>query len=271
MSELRVLILSGSSPRHLYVANKLCQNSKVLAIIQENGSNLTLNKVIKTLRPDNFYKKIWRWLRDRKRYIGNREAEFFFGDQEAKLIHPELVTKVSHINHPDVLSLIDKLDPDIIAVFGTSLLREPLLSKSKLGIINLHGGLSPHYRGADCTFWALYNNQPEQVGCTLHYINAGIDTGKIIAHVSPEIKEADDELNLFWRAVSESADIYAEITSRLAKGDKLGQNQTEKGTLYQVKDRGLSHEKKLDQMLENGLLKNLRLPLRVRWFMETES
>ena len=52
-------------------------------------------------------------------------------------------------------------------------------------MVNLHGGLSPEYRGADCTFWALYNGEPENVGCTLHYINEGIDTGDLIAHISP--------------------------------------------------------------------------------------
>ena len=54
----------------------------------------------------------------------------------------------------------------MIAVFGTSLIRGALLSRARLGIFNLHGGLSPQYRGADCTFWALYNGEPERVGCT---------------------------------------------------------------------------------------------------------
>ena len=67
-------------------------------------------------------------------------------------------------------------DPDAIAVFGTSLIRGPLLAMGRLGLFNLHGGLSPRYRGADCTFWALYNGEPENVGCTLHRIDAGIDT-----------------------------------------------------------------------------------------------
>ncbi len=86
-------------------------------------------------------------------------------------------------------------------MFGTSLIRGDLLSEGRLGIINLHGGLSPEYRGADCTFWALYNGEPEKIGCTLHYIDAGIDTGRLIAHISPEVREGDGELELFWRAV----------------------------------------------------------------------
>ena len=146
------------------------------------------------------------------------------------------------------------------------MIRGDLLQGGRLGIVNLHGGLSPEYRGADCTFWALYNGEPEKVGCTLHYINAGIDTGALIAHVSPEVKPDDDELTLFWRAVQQSAAAYAELLRRLASGESCGVAQDHAGRLYQVKDRGLRHERRLAERLAGGLLRNLNLPARVRWF-----
>ncbi|NOQ17371.1 MAG: formyl transferase [Methyloprofundus sp.] len=266
MSNLSILILCGSSPRHLYIANALCKAGNPIAIVQETGTQWTLKKVIKLLKPINFYRKAWRWIRDRRRYTGNQEESFFFGEQSAELDHPQLVVSVPHINHPDVLKLAEETQPDVIAVFGTSLIKGPLLKMGKHGIVNLHGGLSPHYRGADCTFWALYNGEPDQVGCTLHFINEGIDTGKLIAHISPEIKATDDELTLFWRAVQDSATVYANLIDKFEQGGSLGQLQTEKGSLYQVKDRELIHEKKLNTMLENGLLEKNTLPQRVKWF-----
>lgn len=266
MDRLRIMILCGRSPRHLYVANALCEAADVLAIVQESGSEWGVRKVLRLLRPDNFFRKSWRWLRDRRRYYGNPEAGFFFGADPPQLQQPELVTEVPHINHPDVVRLADELKPDLLAVFGTSLIRGELLHKGRLGIVNLHGGLSPEYRGADCTFWALYNGEPEKVGCTLHYIDSGIDTGRLISHVSPEIRPDDDELVLFWRSVRESARVYAEFMQRLAQGESLGVAQQGKGRLYQVKQRGLRHELRLARMLQNGLLSHLDLGLRVRWF-----
>ncbi len=266
MSPLKVLILCGRSPRHLYVANKLCENTEVLAIVQETGSDLNWASLKKKLKPANLARKISRWIRDRKRYTGNGEASFFFGKASPQLSHPEHVKEVPHINHPDVVKLADELQPDVIAVFGTSLIKGELLTKGKLGIINLHGGLSPHYRGADCTFWALYNEEPEQVGCTLHYINAGIDTGDLICHISPEIQPNDDELTLFWRGIQTSAKCYAELIARIANGETFGQNQAEKGSLYQVKDRESSHEQHLSDLLKHGMLKNMKLPTRINWF-----
>src|SRR4029453_10610339 len=137
-------------------------------------------------------RKAWRGLRDRRRYAGGAEARFFFGEAEPRLARSDLVVEVPHVSHPEVVGLADRLRPDVIAVFGTSLIRGPLLERGRLGIFNLHGGLSPFYRGADCTFWALYNGEPDQVGCPLHRIDAGIDTGKLVAHIRPEVREGDD-------------------------------------------------------------------------------
>ena len=75
--------------------------------------------------------------------------------------------------------------PDVVLVFGTGILREPLLSAFDGRIINIHLGLSPYYRGAGTNFWPLVNREPEYVGATIHYLDAGIDTGPIISHARP--------------------------------------------------------------------------------------
>lgn len=263
---VKVMVLCGRSPRHLYVTNALCRAGDVQAIVQETGSDVSWQKLVRKLRPDNLLRKTWRWLRDRRRYVGGGEATFFFGDRAPRLDRPELVREVSHINHPDVVALARELQPDLIAVFGTSLIRGELLKMGRLGMANLHGGLSPEYRGADCTFWALYNGEPQKVGCTLHWIDAGIDTGGLIAHVSPQVLPDDDELKLFWRAVQTSADAYAELVKRLAAGERFGQTQPHKGRLYQVKQRGLRQERMVSQRLQDGLLRGVDLGVRTTWF-----
>ena len=271
MDRLRIMVLCGRSPRHLYVANALCEAAEVLAIVQESGGEWNVRKVLRALRPDNLFRKVWRWLRDRRRYYGNPEARFFFGTDTPRLKHPELVREVPHINHPDAVRLANELRPDMIAVFGTSLIRGDLLTKAPLGMVNLHGGLSPEYRGADCTFWALYNGEPEKIGCTLHYINAGIDTGRLIAHICPEVYPDDNELTLFWRGIRHSARVYAELMQRMSNGEMPGMPQQEQGHLYRVRERGLRHEKRVRSLLEDGLLTDLNLGLRVKWFATDEG
>ena len=267
MSNLTVMILCGRAPRHVYVANRLCEAARVVAIVHEAGGRWTAHKVLEHTNPVVISRKARRWLRDRRRYAGGGEARFFFRTAAPRLAREDLVVEVPHVDHPDVLQLAERLRPDVIAVFGTSLIRGPLLRCGRLGIFNLHGGVSPDYRGADCTFWALYNGEPEQVGCTLHRIDAGIDTGMLIAHVRPEVREGDDELTLFWRGIRDSAEVYAQLLDRLDRGERLGQPQPRRGRLYQVKQRGAREERQLVERMKGGLLRNVHLPSRVDWFV----
>ena len=242
MAKLRVLLLCGRSPRHLYVANALCEAADVLAIVRNR--NRMVGKNTRKFRPDNIAQT-----RGAGCAIGGAigNQEIFLRRSIAATCRPELLREAPHINHRGAAPRARDA-ADLIAVFGTSLLRGELLNEGRLGIVNLHGGLSPEYRGADCTFWALYNGEPEKIGCTLHYINAGIDTGKLIAHICPAVQADDDELTLFWRGVRESAAAYAELMHRLAQGERFGQPQSHKGRLYQVKDRGLRHEQMVSEI-----------------------
>lgn len=270
MSNLSIMILCGRSPRHLYVANRLCRGARTLAIVQETGSEWSRKKLLRMLRPDNAFRRVWRGLRDRGRFAGGGEARFFFGDRQPALDRADLVVHVPHINHPSVVELGRRLKPDVVAVFGTSLLRGETLELGRLGTVNLHGGLSPAYRGADCTFWALVNNEPEQVGCTIHFIDAGIDTGRLIAHVCPSVQDGDDELTLFYRGVRDSAEVYAEVFDRLERDEPLGRDQPGKGRLYQVKHRTWRSERDLARRMAAGMLKGVKLPPRVTWFTRNE-
>jgi len=266
LSELSVVILCGQAPRHLYVANRLCRAATPLAVVHESGARPSVRGLRRYLHPRRAWRKASRWLWERAHRHAASEAAFFFEDAPPRLARPELVRRVPHINDAGVTRLVDELEPDVVAVFGTSLIRPPLLGRGRLGMINLHGGLSPHYRGADGFFWALYNGEPQHAACTLHYINAGIDTGDLIAHVCPAVHEDDDDVRLFWRGVKDAAEVYAEVLQRLARGERLGQPQTEKGRLYQVHERTLGCQRELHRRLSQGLLQGVDLPARVRWF-----
>ena len=89
-------------------------------------------------------------------------------------------------NDPAEVALMTAARPDVVLVFGTGILREPLLSAFDGRIINIHLGLSPYYRGAGTNFWPLVNREPEYVGATIHYLDAGIDTGPILAHAQAD-------------------------------------------------------------------------------------
>jgi methionyl-tRNA formyltransferase len=127
-----------------------------VVIVQESGQRWSYQKVRSKLRRSEITAKVWRTLRDRYRNTAGREARFFFSDAQPHLDRQDLVRVVPHINDPEVLELARRHKPDIITVMGSSLINGELLKMGRVGIVNLHGGINPCYRGSDGIFWALY-------------------------------------------------------------------------------------------------------------------
>lgn len=89
---------------------------------------------------------------------------------------------VSEINDGNGLSVLERCQPDLIlSVRFGRILKTPALCVPKHGVLNLHSGLLPQYRGIMATFWAMLRDE-SHIGCTLHRIqDGGIDTGDILS------------------------------------------------------------------------------------------
>jgi methionyl-tRNA formyltransferase len=75
---------------------------------------------------------------------------------------------------------VKKKNPDVIVVHSMSqLLKENIFTIPKYGTINLHSSYLPEYRGPNPDFW-MYYHVDLNPGVTVHYIDAGEDTGDII-------------------------------------------------------------------------------------------
>jgi methionyl-tRNA formyltransferase len=55
----------------------------------------------------------------------------------------------------------------------------------------MHAGITPRYRGVHGGYWALVEQHPEWVGTTVHLVDPGIDTGRILAQATFEVTGAD--------------------------------------------------------------------------------
>jgi len=76
------------------------------------------------------------------------------------------------------ISRLRDWSPDLIIFTGGEILRPPLLEIPRLGVLNLHLGLLPEIRGMSSPEWSLLTGVP--VGITIHYMNAGVDTGPVL-------------------------------------------------------------------------------------------
>ena len=96
---------------------------------------------------------------------------------EKNIIH---FKRFKDINSEEVQNLLEKLNPDLIAVCHfQKILNKNIIDIPKLGCINLHPSLLPNYRGMAPQHWPIINGDDE-TGITVHFINEGVDTGDII-------------------------------------------------------------------------------------------
>lgn len=98
---------------------------------------------------------------------------------------------VSSINSDITIQMLKEIKPDLIIVSGTRIISKKVLNSINCKFINIHAGITPKYRGVHGAYWALINDDIENVGVTVHFVDIGIDTGNIIhqAGISPSKKD----------------------------------------------------------------------------------
>jgi methionyl-tRNA formyltransferase len=83
-------------------------------------------------------------------------------------------------NSAKTLDILQRLSPDLLILGQTGIVKKQVLSIPKLGTLNGHPGMLPYYRGIDCAKWAIYHNDFNNIGCSVHWVDEHIDTGNII-------------------------------------------------------------------------------------------
>jgi len=86
---------------------------------------------------------------------------------------------VDNHNSDDCFSLLQSLNIKCLFNAGTPRkISNRLIEAMPNGILNVHPGLLPQYRGCSAVEWAIYND--EKIGNTAHFMSEGYDTGPII-------------------------------------------------------------------------------------------
>ena len=84
----------------------------------------------------------------------------------------------------ETLALVAELQPDIACVACFSQRIPPaLLALPPLGFLNMHPALLPNHRGPSPLFWVFHAGE-HVAGVTIHFMDAGLDTGDIVAQES---------------------------------------------------------------------------------------
>jgi methionyl-tRNA formyltransferase len=121
----------------------------------------------------------------------------------------------------------DKLPPEVVNWKGDLMISfisswiypASLLQNAALAAINFHPG-SPEYPGTGCTNFAVYEGAKEY-GVTCHYMNASVDSGKIIAVKRFDIKKEDTVYSITQHCYKLIEEMFYEIMQGLLSGKEF--------------------------------------------------
>jgi folate-dependent phosphoribosylglycinamide formyltransferase PurN len=88
------------------------------------------------------------------------------------------ITRFSSLDDPADVARLKELKADVFILAGYGIVRPALLALARLGTLNAHMGLLPKMRGMNVTEWSAFVGAP--IGCTVHVVDAGVDTGDLV-------------------------------------------------------------------------------------------
>jgi Formyl transferase len=90
------------------------------------------------------------------------------------------IVRVPTLNGEEARAALRRLGADVAVSLDNALIQEATFALPAHGTINVHHGAVPDYRGGPPVFWELADGR-DRVGFTIHRIDAGIDTGPVLA------------------------------------------------------------------------------------------
>jgi folate-dependent phosphoribosylglycinamide formyltransferase PurN len=225
---VKVLIITGNQLRHQYYVTHISKFLDVVGVIYEE-------KIIQ----ENKFKEIPEQFDIASQHFQNRnisEEKYFAG--KIKVDHiPSIHVKTGASNSKETFTWVQKKQPEYLLLFGSSIIKDPLLGYFNNKVINMHLGLSPYYRGAGTNFWPLVNNEPECVGATIHLATLKVDAGSILKQVRPDVDPQDGPHDLGNKTIIRAIEKIPSIVTDYDNGSLTPQGQDLSiGKVYRRKD-----------------------------------
>ncbi len=251
---MNIGILTSVETRHRYFVNRLGGEFDVTAVSYEGtgyspaavqGNDLTPEEA--RVVAEHFAERA----RQEERFFGSN-AEFVTPSDSCavRLIPP------GEINSADSVTFLRSADVDTVVVYGTNLIKPPVLDFAPGRMINMHLGVSPYYRGTATNFYPLLNEEPEYVGATIHLLDPGIDSGPILRHARPQIVGDDRPHTIGCKAIVAGIEAMLAVLWQLEHGEltPVPQWEVPNPRLYLRRDYHPRQVVELYKKLDAGLI-----------------
>lgn len=245
-----IALITGPDLRHRYFINRLNREFAIQSVFVETVIYPDFTS------PSDEDREASEWFfrrRDEYEQDTFAESEYWPRKNEPDFFYIE----TGQINSPEILKIFQAQDPEIILMFGSSLIGSEMMKSFPDRILNLHLGLSGYYRGSSCNFWPIFDERLDRLGATLLKINTGIDTGEIVAQGTIEIEKGDTEQSLMGKPLILGMDLTVQAVHQCLKYKCPSLSLDRNGKLFQKKDFKPEAIGKVKAMVENGRLDDL--------------
>lgn len=139
------------------------------------------------------------------------------------------VVQPARLREPEVFAQLSLWSPDLIVVAAYGqILRQNVLDLPRYGCLNVHASLLPRWRGASPVQAALLHGDAE-TGVTIMQMEAGLDTGPMLAQRSTPIQARDTAETLTARLAEIGAGLLLEMLPQYLAGEcrAIAQDETQ--------------------------------------------
>src|SRR6266568_1340153 len=119
-----------------------------------------------------------------------------------------------------LVRMLRDADVELVVLAGfMRVLKSPMLDAFPRRIVNIHPSLLPKFPGIEAWKQALAAGE-KTTGCTVHYVESGIDTGEIIAQREVPISPGDTPATLHGRIQLAEYALYPAVIAQFARGER---------------------------------------------------
>ena len=244
---MKVALFTGHHPRHRYLINIL-KNSNLLdfLVVVNRESHKPKFPIISNKKYTELFNKHFQKREDAEHIVfGNNEIKFqnmIFADS-------------NEINSKKIIGAFKKNNIDLIITTGIGVLSSETIKSLGCPIWNIHGGLSPQFKGAITHFWPSYLLKPQYTGCTIHFIEPKIDAGEII-HQTPAVLERGDGLHMLAsKSLKKGYDSIITLIKYFKKNNQIQSfPQKQTGKLWLKKDWKPYHLELIYNVYSDGIV-----------------
>lgn len=146
-------------------------------------------------------------------------------DCDVKLFHDKITVEI-----------VKELDPDMVVSYNYShIVKEDVIDFLGNKIINMHVSFLPWNKGASPNIWSFIDDTPK--GVTIHRLEKGLDTGKIIVQREVEFDEDKDTLSSSYQRLQEEiVDLLMENWNYIKDGNYELKEQVGSGSYHRTAD-----------------------------------